>query len=221
MVLLGAIHFTATTSEAKARDVRKQVESMLSKDDTTHLVDSAIPLIYRHFGDQRLTELLRAVWNADMDRYPGLAWSSLADEEVRLKFATLWAQWVRETQIDKREIRAIRDFVLPYRKHESAKLRLAAVQFTVGGTKTDIETLSMIALTDERAVAEAAVFAIVSVQGRQAKETLLQLQSNAQAPWLKRAIAQAMDLADSPRIHANQQSGYVHRCIGGKSERTE
>lgn len=198
--ILFGTYLSSVEAEEKS-DLLKKAESMLSKEDTVYLTDTAIPFIYNHFGDARLTELLRAVWNVDKKRLPDLAWKSLTDDEVKLKFANLWAQWIRETQKDKGEIQAIRTFVLPFRQNQSANLRMAAVAFTVGGNDKDVEALSDIVLNDQRPIAATAVYSIVEIQGKRAVKTLSDLQTKVRDPSLKEVIARAIKDAESSRFN--------------------
>lgn len=185
-------------------DVTAEAKAMLSKNDPTYLIDKAAPFFYSHFGDERLTGLLDAVWEEDKKKYPDLAWKSLSDEEVRLKFATLWAQWIRESQKDKQKITEIRKFVLPYLKHPNPRLRLAAVTFTVGATDADVEKLVEIALQDERLVASAAVYSIIDIQGKRAQGTLSKIRGRVKDSSVRDTIDHAIKDADQPQFQGNR-----------------
>lgn len=185
-------------------DITTEAGAMLSKNDPKYLIENAAPFFYSHFGDERLTGLLNAVWEQDKKKYPDLAWKSLAEEEVRLKFATLWAQWIRETQKDKQKISEIRKFVLPYFKHSNPRLRLAAVTFTVGATDADVEKLVEVVLHDERLVASAAVYSIVDIQGKQARETLSMIRGRVKDSSVRDMIDRAIKDADRPQFQGNR-----------------
>jgi len=177
---------------AFASDLAADARVMLAKEDTAYLAETAATFFYQHFGDDRLTELLRAVWNRDQTKYPDLAWRSLSDDEVRLRFAGLWAQWIRETQKDKSEISKIREYVLPFRKHSNPRFRLAAVAFTVGDTDKDVEGLIHIVLTDDRLIASTAVYSIIDIQGKRAKETLLKIKDQVNSSHVRKVIEDAL-----------------------------
>lgn len=187
-------------------DVLAQAKSMLSKENPTYLIDTAVPFFFSHFGDERLADLLNSVWEKDKKKYPDLAWQSLNDEEVRLKFANLWAQWIRETQRDKSKISEIRKFVLPYLKHSNPRFRLAAVTFTVGATDSDVEQLVKIIQNDERVIAAAAIYSVVDIQGSRAKKTLTKIYDGLSDTWLKETISRAIKDADKPQFQGNRRN---------------
>ena len=205
VAVLISLLWACSPSTASA-DLVDDAKAKLAKDDPQYQINETTKFFYNHFGDARLSGLLRAVWDQDKKKYPDLAWRSLADEEVRLKFASLWAQWVRENQPDKREIDQIRKFVLPYRDHPDRRLRMQAVSFTVGATEKDVEKLREIVLRDERLVAALAVYSIVSIQGKRARETLSSIRDQVKDPSLQITIDEAIQFADRPTIYGNRQS---------------
>ncbi len=161
----------------------------LASRDLGDLLNNTIPHLYEHLGDSRLTNLVKAVWELDKRQYPELSWGMLSNPEFRINFGQLWARWIKETTQDKKQIMAVRSYVLPYLKDESPQLRAAAVS-CIGslGSASDVSTLKQIALTDEKLVASSAVFAIGSIPGKEAKQALSDLYEKVSDPWVKSRI---------------------------------
>lgn len=178
--------------------IEKQAEAMFSGPDSSFIIQKAIPFAYSHFGDDRLTELIKSIWNLDQKKYPNLAWESLKDDEVRLRIASLWAQWIRETQKDKTQLEPIRNFVRPYLKHSNPEIRMTAAAFPVYDN-ADVQKLKEIILHDERVIAGVATFTIVNIQGSCAQDTLSQLLKLVKDTWLKDVITRAIAQAASAR----------------------
>ena len=150
---------------------------MLSSQDAGEIVNRALPLFYANLRDDRLTPLLRGVWQADRQSYPSLSWDLLTKPEVKLPFGRLWCQWLRYRGETGSEYVQVRTFALPYISDRSEILRAAAISLIGScGTMEDLDFLKNAVLHDiDQNVAAAAVFAIYSLLGDKAKPILLEL----------------------------------------------
>jgi hypothetical protein len=161
----------------------------LASRDLGRLLNNAIPNLYEHLGDPRLTNLVKAIWELDRREYPELSWGMFSDPEFRIGFAQLWVRWIRETTNDKIQIGAVRSYVLPFLTDGNPQLRAGAVAFVGSlGSDSDIAMLKQIVLTDERLVASSAVFAIGSIPGGEAKRALDDLYNKVSDPWVRGRI---------------------------------
>src|SRR5262245_8195851 len=115
------------TAKAKADPVT-EVRKALATDDVYVLRNQVVPKIYRYYGDERVTGLLRAVWQLDEKAYPELAWRALRDPGVRINFGQLWGQWVRGRPGADKEIAEIRAYVQPFLKSDVPAYRADAMR---------------------------------------------------------------------------------------------
>jgi HEAT repeat protein len=153
------------------------IVGMLSSQDAGEIVNRALPLFYANLRDDRLTPLLRSVWQADRKSYPSLSWDLLTEPEVKLPIGRLWCQWLRYRGETGSDYVQVRTFALPYLSDRSEILRAAAISLIGScGTIEDLEFLKNEVLHDsDQNVAAAAVFAIYSLLGDKAKPILLEL----------------------------------------------
>ena len=169
-------------------DLAAKAKAALSTKDPGELLTQSLFLFYRNFGDPRLNDLGRAVWELDRKKYPDLSWNLLDEPEFRINFAQLWAQWTRRVYGDEMEVQKIRSYVEPFLSSSNPDRQAAAVNFfgAIGG-ESDIQALQQIALEERVGVAMNAILAIHKIGGRRADAALRTLAEQLQAPNLKKA----------------------------------
>ncbi len=116
--ILGVVLVTAWPRllVAVGAPIADSVVGMLSSQDVGQIVNTALPFVYANLRDDRLTPLLRGVWQEDKKTYPSLSWDLLTKPEVKLPFGRLWCQWLKYRGETGSEYTQIRTFALDVRQ---------------------------------------------------------------------------------------------------------
>jgi len=183
LVLFGYANHGKAYAETNS-DIYKEAIAQLNQTTKDNAANTIVWFV-RRVDQKSLTPLLDAIWRLDKKKIPELPWEEFKEAEVRLRFANLYAIWLRvngmagrgvqEINGDQR-IEEIRDFVTKYRSSSDRNLRAHAITFTASSDSCDLKELVSIALEDDSILSTLAVDSIVKMRGRNARTILLNVQ---------------------------------------------
>lgn len=200
LLLLGMFVFTNYTHAKVETDSNIYKEAITQLNQTTKgNVASTVVWFVRRMDQKSLTPLLDAVWRMDRKELPELPWKQFEETEVRVRFANLYAIWVRVNdragrgleEIDSgQRIEAIRAYVTKYRLASDRDLRAHAITFSASSDTCDLKELISIALEDDPTLSMLAINTIVKIRGSKARSVLLSIKKKIKNEYLLDSIRQ-------------------------------
>ncbi|MCD4744658.1 MAG: hypothetical protein K8R67_19515 [Desulfobacteraceae bacterium] len=159
----------------------KLLETLRSEDDLDLLYNE---INHVEWSTENL-DVVQAVWNKDIDKYPDLPWQKLDNDIVRLALFNVLMQAHRNCKIES-NMNELHDFVRSKTTSKNLKVKGRATYLLgLAGRDEDIPFLSSIVESEENGWAEEAALSLTFIHTNAAVDALRSLQMKVRRQSLK------------------------------------